>query len=84
MVLLSQGRVVGTGQPQQIFEQHMSAAFAGRGTSLADRTDRDAKGEHMVRAITFLDEKLQPVQSVRSGQHLVLCGTHSWQLERTS
>ena len=26
----------------------------------------------MVQAITFLDEKLQPVQSVRSGQHLVL------------
>ena len=75
---------MGTGQPQQIFEQHMSAAFAGRGTSLTDRTDRDAKGEHMVRAITFLDEKLQPVQSVGPGSTSSCAGTHSWQLERTS
>ncbi len=71
-ILLRQGRVVGNGQPQQIIEQYMSEAFAGSGTSLADRTDRYTKGELMVQAITFLDEKLQPVQPAMSGQHLVV------------
>ena len=71
-ILLRQGRVVGDGRPQQIIEQYMSEAFTGAGTSLADRTDRYTKGELMVQAITFLDEKLNPVQPATSGQHLVI------------
>ncbi|MBS0171261.1 MAG: ABC transporter ATP-binding protein [Nitrospira sp.] len=71
-ILLRQGRVVGDGQPQQMIEQYMSEAFAGSGTSLADRTDRYTKGELMVQAISFLDEKLQPVQPAVSGQHLIV------------
>lgn len=71
-LLLRQGKVVGDGRPQQIIEQYMSEAFTSSATSLADRTDRYTKGELMVQAITFLDEKLHPVQSAISGQHLVV------------
>ncbi len=71
-ILLRQGRVVGDGRPQQIIEQYMSEAFTGAGISLADRTDRYTKGELTVQAIAFLDEKLNPVQPVVSGQHLVI------------
>lgn len=71
-ILLRQGQVVGDGQPQQIIEQYMSEAFTDSGISLADRTDRYTKGELMVQAIAFLDEKLNPVQPVVSGQHLVI------------
>lgn len=71
-ILLRKGRVVGDGRPQQIIEQYMSEAFTGTGTALADRTDRYTKGELMVQAITFHDEKLNPVQPAISGQHLVI------------
>ena len=71
-ILLRHGRVVGDGQPQQIIEQYMSEAFTGTGVSLADRTDRYTKGELTVQAITFLDDKLNPLQPVLSGQHLVI------------
>lgn len=71
-ILLRHGRVVGNGQPQQIIEQYMSEAFTGTGISLADRTDRYTKGELTVQAITFLDDKLNPLQPVLSGQHLVI------------
>ncbi len=71
-ILLRQGNVVGDGRPQQIIEQYMSEAFSSNETSLADRTDRYTKGELMVQAITFLDEKLNAVQPAISGQHLVI------------
>lgn len=71
-ILLRHGRVVGDGQPQQIIEQYMSEAFTDAGVSLADRTDRYTKGELTVQAITFLDDKLNPLQPVMSGQHLVI------------
>ena len=71
-ILLRHGRVVGDGQPQLIIEQYMSEAFTGTGVSLADRTDRYTKGELTVQAITFLDDKLNPLQPVLSGQHLVI------------
>ena len=71
-ILLRHGRVVGDGQPQQIIEQYMSEAFTGTGVSLADRTDRYTKGELTVQAITFLDDKLNPLQPALSGQHLVI------------
>jgi lipopolysaccharide transport system ATP-binding protein len=71
-LLLRKGKVVGDGRPQQIIEQYMSEAFTSGVTSLADRTDRYTKGELMVQAITFLDEKLNPVQPAVSGQHLII------------
>jgi lipopolysaccharide transport system ATP-binding protein len=71
-ILLRQGTIVGNGRPQQIIEQYMSEAFTGGGASLADRTDRYTKHELMVQAISFLNEKLEPVQPALSGQHLVV------------
>jgi ABC-type polysaccharide/polyol phosphate transport system, ATPase component len=71
-ILLRQGSLVGDGRPQQVIEQYMSEAFSASGASLADRTDRYTKGELMVQAITFLDEKLNAVQPAISGQHLVI------------
>lgn len=71
-ILLDHGRVVGDGRPQQIIEQYMKMAFQRSETPLADRTDRYTQGELMIREIEFLDEKLNAVQPVRSGQHLVI------------
>lgn len=71
-ILLRHGSVVGDGRPQQIIEQYLSEALSSSGTSLAERTDRHTKGELMVHAITFLDEKLDPVQPAIAGQHLII------------
>lgn len=71
-ILLRHGQVVGDGPPQQIIEQYLSEAMSSGETSLADRTDRYTKGELMVQAVRFFDEKLNPIQPAVSGHYLVI------------
>lgn len=82
-LLLRQGAIVGDGPPQQVIEQYMSEAFAGSEVSLADRKDRYTHHELMVQAITFHNEKLEPVQPAFSGQHLVVRVHYACHVQKT-
>ena len=71
-VLMDSGRIIHDGPTTETLERYTSRAIGLTSVRLAERADRDGKGEVIVTDLSFFDGNGNPASEIFSGQKLVI------------
>jgi homopolymeric O-antigen transport system ATP-binding protein len=71
-VLLEEGRLTSSGDPQAIIEEYLARSHLDAATAIADRQDRRGEGKVRLTQVTVLNQDGQPAPSVSSGQDITI------------
>jgi len=69
-IVIDQGHLVFSGRPQPAVEQYLSRSDGYAGVALSDRKDRRGNGRVRFTKVSVLNDRLEPVECVTSGQDI--------------